>query len=288
MSDNLKFPLHENDHYAVCPEAIIPCPAGCSDQEITRKDLDYHLEEICEFHTLNCPLKAIGCEFTGNRQAREEHMAEQNTIKNHFKMLCLATQKQLKLTKEYDEALTIAQSNLELCKRELIALKREVGHRMIWKITNWEERLSWASTNKRPCIASPPFYSCRHGYKLALSLCPYGDSEARGEYMSLYICICKGEYDSLLDWPFKLPINLNLLDQASTPEARKNINFTIHPNPCADNKSFLNQPTSQRNTSFGATQFCSLEVWWLDSKVTTLGVSLEFEDGYRSKNFKYL
>ena len=187
----------EIDHMKTCEEFTIACPAGCSSNDIRRKDIDQHLQTECEISTQACPLAAIGCDFKGTKNQIKKHIGKQSTVENHFMILCQAMKKQLILSKEYESALKICRMELNSAEKELTSLKREVGQRMIWKVTNWEERFQSASTNKRPCIASPPFYSCKHGYKMALSLCPYGDSDARGEFMSLYVCICKGEFDAL-------------------------------------------------------------------------------------------
>lgn len=83
---------------------------------------------------------------------------------------------------------------------------------------------------------------------------------ARGKFLSIFICICKGEYDALLTWPFYHRISFTLVDQCQDPAARRNVTYSIKPNTIKDNKPFLGRPIGERNASFGAQKFVELEV----------------------------
>jgi TNF receptor-associated factor 4 len=78
--------------------------------------------------------------------------------------------------------------------------------------------------------------------------------------MSMFLCICKGEYDSLLSWPFNHKITLTLLDQCEEVESRKHVSYVIKPNTCKENAPFLSRPTGERNASFGAQRFVELDI----------------------------
>jgi len=78
--------------------------------------------------------------------------------------------------------------------------------------------------------------------------------------MSLFICVCKGEFDSLLSWPFSHKITFTLLDQNENVEARRHVTYTIKPNTCKENRPFLGRPTGDRNASLGAQKFVELDV----------------------------
>ena len=81
---------------------------------------------------------------------------------------------------------------------------------------------------------------------------------ARGKYMSVFICLCRGEYDSLLEWPFGHKVNLTLVDQGSDFAARRNVVYVIKPNTVKENRPFLGRPNQDRNASFGAQKFVEL------------------------------
>jgi hypothetical protein len=78
--------------------------------------------------------------------------------------------------------------------------------------------------------------------------------------MSIFLCICKGEYDALLSWPFSHKITLTLLDQCDVVESRRHVSYAIKPNTCKENAPFLGRPTGDRNASFGAQKFVELDV----------------------------
>ena len=40
-----------------------------------------------------------------------------------------------------------------------------------------------------------------------------GDGSGKGTHLSFFLTVMKGEYDALLQWPFKQTVTLMLLDQ---------------------------------------------------------------------------
>jgi TNF receptor-associated factor 4 len=76
--------------------------------------------------------------------------------------------------------------------------------------------------------------------------------------MSLFVCVCKGEYDAIQSWPFSLKIKLTMLDQNEEIKARRHVSYLIKPNPCKENMAFLGKPTNERNASFGSQRFIDL------------------------------
>ena len=69
------------------------------------------------------------------------------------------------------------QSFCLLNNMQVEALEKLYGSQLIWKIDNYEEKLQEGKTGKKTTIYSPPFLTSRHGYKLALSACLYGDGK---------------------------------------------------------------------------------------------------------------
>lgn len=49
-----------------------------------------------------------------------------------------------------------------------------------------------AKNGNTPTLFSPPFYTSRHGYRLAASLCLNGDGKGKGTHISAFISILKG------------------------------------------------------------------------------------------------
>ena len=51
-----------------------------------------------------------------------------------------------------------------------------------------------AKNGNTPTLFSPPFYTSRHGYRLAASLCLNGDGKGKGTHISAFISILKGSF----------------------------------------------------------------------------------------------
>jgi hypothetical protein len=77
--------------------------------------------------------------------------------------------------------------------------------------------------------------------------------------MSLFLCILRGDYDSLLQWPFGHKLTFTLLDQSEAYDKRNHLNYVIKPNTCKENRAFVGKPVSERNASFGAQRFAELD-----------------------------
>ena len=77
----------------------------------------------------------------------------------------------------------------------------------VWRIDGYREKFEEAQQGRKTTLFSSPFYSHRHGYRVCLSICPNGEQRYRGKYLSVFICICRGEYDALLSWPFSYPVS---------------------------------------------------------------------------------
>lgn len=63
--------------------------------------------------------------------------------------------------------------------RRVEGLEKLYGSQLIWKIDNYSSKLEEAKAGKKPTIFSPPFLTSRHGYKLAMSCCLYGDGKGK-------------------------------------------------------------------------------------------------------------
>ncbi|CAF4526356.1 unnamed protein product, partial [Didymodactylos carnosus] len=71
-----------------------------------------------------------------------------------------------------------------------------------WKVDNISEKMAAAQSERQNSVYSQPFYSSPAGYKMRARLYLNGDGNARRTHMSLFFALMKGEYDSILKWPF--------------------------------------------------------------------------------------
>lgn len=249
---------HEVEHLNGCAKFLIPCPNGCGIKPIMREKMPDHLENECNKHEISCPFSDCSCTFKSLRTDMAKHLKESPGI--HLNLMCKTLSLQKKQMGLLSEIVDQQKDQIFTLTNKINSLEKFYGSQLIWKIDNYAEKYNDCKTGKKPTIFSPPFLTSRHGYKLALSTALYGDGKAKGKFMSLFLCLCKGEYDSLLSWPFSHKIVITLLDQCEDIASRRHISYTIKPNTCKENSPFLGRPTGDRNASFGAQKFVELEV----------------------------
>eukprot|EP00794_Sanderia_malayensis_P008037 gene8037-8899_t len=95
-------------------------------------------------------------------------------------------------------------------------LRASKNGKLIWKISRVTQAMKRAVSGEELALFSDVIYTGSYGYKLRAILYPNGIASGQGTHMSLYVTIEKGEYDALLNWPFKQRVFLSLLDQNSS------------------------------------------------------------------------
>ncbi|XP_060586823.1 TNF receptor-associated factor 4-like [Ruditapes philippinarum] len=249
----------EVHHLGTCGKFKMPCPNKCSNgKELERENMRDHLENTCTREMIKCPFWDGGCQFECRRKHMDKHIKEDPIV--HLGMACDTVILHRKELEIHAKSLTKQLQQITTLERKVDALEKLYGCQMVWRIEKWAEKVHEAKLGRKATLFSPPFLTSRHGYKMALSLCPYGDGKARGKFLSIFICICSGEYDPLLLWPFGHTVTFTLIDQCQDPEARRNVSYIIQPNTIKDNKPFLGRPVGERNASFGAQRFIELDI----------------------------
>ncbi|KAI0212747.1 TNF receptor-associated factor 3 [Lamellibrachia satsuma] len=120
---------------------------------------------------------------------------------------------------------------------------------LIWKVTDYIRRKQDAFQNR--IMYSQPFYTDHYGYKMCGRVCLNGDGTGKGTHLSLFFVLMRGEYDALLEWPFRQKVTLSLLDQSP---ARHDLSYTFHPDPTSLNFRRL---TTEKNIASGFPMFIS-------------------------------
>ena len=120
---------------------------------------------------------------------------------------------------------------------------------LIWKITRFSHRRQDAVSLKTPSLFSPPFHTSPAGYRLCARLYPNGDGIGRGTHLSLFIVVMKGEFDSLLPWPFRQKVTLSMLNQNRTGV---HVVETFRPDPAS---SSFQRPEQEMNIASGCPLF---------------------------------
>ena len=123
---------------------------------------------------------------------------------------------------------------------------------LIWRIPNFKQRQEDAKSHKFSSIYSLPFYTSRYGYKMCLRLYPYGDGSGKGTHLSLFIVIMRGEYDDILEWPYRHKVTFQLLNL----KGGKDIIDAFRADP---ESSSFKKPVSDMNVATGCPRFAQLD-----------------------------
>ncbi|XP_034283637.1 TNF receptor-associated factor 5 isoform X3 [Pantherophis guttatus] len=121
--------------------------------------------------------------------------------------------------------------------------------KLIWKIMDYKIKKKEAIEGHTLSLFSQPFYTSHCGYRMSARAYLNGDGSGRGTHVSLYFVVMRGEFDSLLSWPFKQKVTLMLLDQSGK---KKHICETFKADP---NSSSFKRPEGEMNVASGCPRF---------------------------------
>ncbi|XP_066451706.1 TNF receptor-associated factor 5 isoform X2 [Eleutherodactylus coqui] len=123
--------------------------------------------------------------------------------------------------------------------------------KLIWKITDYERKKKEAVEGRVVSIYSQHFYTSRCGYRLCARAYLNGDGSGKGSFLSLYFVVMRGEFDSLLSWPFKQKVTLMLIDQSGKK------NHIIDVFKADPHSSSFKRPEGEMNIASGCPRFVS-------------------------------
>ena len=88
---------------------------------------------------------------------------------------------------------------------------------------------------------SPPFYTHLGGYRICLRVDANGCGRGNGTHVSVFVCLMRGEFDDLLEWPFLGEVTIQL-KKTDPPHHQMIIPY----NDDTQNK-YVCKPTKERN-----------------------------------------
>ena len=199
---------------------------------------------------------------------------------NHLDLVCAklrSTEEELRDTKEHlDLACTKlknTEEEMQKTKEQFKEITKKLHERIdalvnkpyqepiyiyTWKINGFHRVLEQAKTGKVEKIESDPFYTSEGGYKVRLCLYPNGFSEGKNTHLLIYLRVMKGDFDSILKWPFAKRVTLTLIDQQENANDRKNFTVTILGNQ--EQHIWNMRPLGEFNSLGGIPQFVSHDV----------------------------
>lgn len=123
---------------------------------------------------------------------------------------------------------------------------------LLWKITEFSQKRAEAMRGQSISIYSPAFYTGRRGYKMCARVYPNGDGMGKGSHLSLFFVLMKGNFDAILQWPFKQRVTFCLINQ----QGGDHIVDSFRPD---QSSSSFKRPTSDMNIASGCPLFVRLD-----------------------------
>ena len=126
----------------------------------------------------------------------------------------------------------------------------------VWKIKDFFRLRNEATQGRITALHSTGFYCSVYGYKICIRINLNGVESGFATHISLFVHFMKGEYDDILEWPFRGRITLSILDQNDNYEKRRDIMETLEANP--ELAAFQRPTTSRNHKGFGYIEFASI------------------------------
>ena len=182
--------------------------------------------------------KVLSLLFQVRRDALQQH--EETSMKRHLDLACA----------------TLKKDRTKL-KQLKVGCYRFNCVPYVWKVSHFGKILQEAKQGKVTTISSDPIYHSPQGYKMKMQFYPNGSWEAEDSHLSVYMHIMKGEYDSILSWPFQQEITFTLIDQQQEEGNREDLSWSFKPDP---SKESFGRPVHEVNEGWGCARFVSHEV----------------------------
>ena len=249
-----------DNHWHVCVKFPVPCPYECGETP-ERQNLEAHVVSECGVVPTECDFNYIGCKVELPRKDMPAHLKD--NMVEHMSLLALSHRKEhITLCAERREADTKNTKEVQAIKQSLLSMQLE-NMTLKKRITSLElENMTLKTESQRSveqlrshlCLLpvrfkmnnfrqlrrnddtwdSPPFYTHDQGYKMCLEVEPNGSGDGYGTHLSVFVCLMKGEFDSMLNWPFRGVVTYKLLDQRLGRHVTDVLEFDDSSDDCAE------------------------------------------------------
>ncbi len=169
-------------HTEECQEILVACKNRSCKEKVRRSEMKFH-QQTCPKRIVNCPYNEIGCKVVMKYEELEKH--EEKMIKNHLRLALYTIQAR-------------ESRNHESHQLSGTVLKLENFSKYKQSNTNW---------------LSDGFYSGLGGYKAKLNVLPNGKGQGEGNHLSAFVILTPGQYDDMVEWPFRGETTITLLNQ---------------------------------------------------------------------------
>lgn len=207
-----------------CPLALIDCPfhhAGC-DARILLKDLAEHTEKEAVVHL--ALLARVTENLTReNRELRERATARESEFRDLQQRVELREQEsqrnaatireQLRERERKQQELEYMQQSTDTHINSMRAEMKKLRLELIQHTQSSGFPIDYRIALSGGDIFLPPFFTHPHGYRLCLQVFPNGYRRGKGTHVSLFMYVMQGPFDSLLKWPFRGELTVQVVNQ---------------------------------------------------------------------------
>ena len=250
------------------------------------RHLDLALRGLETSHNQLRALAGLVREQSQKIEKLEKEMSKVNEQSQQIEEL----QEDVSKVKEHSQEIEILKKDISLVKEhtqqeEKLEKMTENYAPFVWKIPNFQAVHEKAVAGEQEVVLSESFYLFKNGYKLRMKMMPNGGNtldpvahkECKGRFLSLYIKLIPGEYDSILPWPFTEKVRVTLIDQYVRKDMRENISLVID---FSDHAYF--RPPVENDVGYGFPDFVSQDILRSRSYVKTNTIFLMASREYRT------
>ncbi|CAF3937168.1 unnamed protein product [Rotaria sordida] len=256
INDQIIFSRMQLEATSVVPLRTTTLSAASTTTTTVNDQISTQFEEL--YQTISILSDGIQTLHDDAQRLSTESICHQNLLNTYNEDLL-----KLKLSVEEKNAFCNSMKlNHEILQQDLESMKQKFKDlqnvsydgTLTWKITNVQEKMVDAQSERQTSFFSPPFYSSHTGYKMRARVYFYGDGNARRTHMSLFFVLMRSEYDKILEFPFHFKVTFCLLDQ--TGQQRHMIDSF---RPDVKSNSFA-RPQSDMNIASGIPKFVPLAI----------------------------
>ena len=180
-------------HLDKCPNLLVSC--SMCPKRTRRCNMAAH-EAKCRLEPVPCQYQSVGCTAQPRRQDIPQHNLE--AMSDHLQLAVQA----------------IAQQSSEIAQlRRIVSMGPPTS--VILKMENVSKFLSAKTAKGRTWYSSKFFTNSAMGYTACLRV-DFNGTDDDSKFVSCYICVTAGEYDTHLEWPFRGTFTVSILNHSES------------------------------------------------------------------------
>ena len=203
-------------HIGTCPGYLVTCSNDGCNETMKRHFMKNH-RDICPKQLISCRYSDIGCEILMKREDQSKH--DEYYMKIHLDTAVDVVRDfgiKIETIQQENDAYKLLTLQLETKLASITVSPKYGGLHQVLKFPFIREHNNFVRM-------SPGFYSSPGGYKMSLHVHPKGSDTGKDTHISCFMYLMPGEYDDILEWPFRGEITIELLNQLQDSNHQRNV-----------------------------------------------------------------